>query len=483
MGDTNADWFAAGLCLSRLVPAGSVETSDRVGPWILATISERLVLPPVGMVADLGALLFGASLDALRAPHAAWAGDPELAASMRRYEDALLGRLAAEPRLAAAGFAVARLPRERHAQAVAILVAAVLSSTRFDGGRALPSGTVRALTERTPGETVRRGFASLRDDRETRRALAEDYAGLARGARMARELLRGSDLFTLENLEVLGTLGQRLAIADVVDAADAIAEALPKRIVRRRRREGASATRLPDESVYPAGGFASISTSGSLENLVASELVYMNPPSRLGPLSSSVRDPNSRPGLAAAQVDLFDVRYVEGELLYYTRDEAIHVRQRRLVLLAIDPSVASARVKDPHTPWQRLVVMLGVLLVLIKQLAALLGEESLAIEVLFLRDDEGLEPLAEERRLVELLLREWIEKGMLRVAIRTWAHVLGAARDGARTALVEVVRMAEAPLPEALRPDARAVFMDLLVGSSTIQGWCIATTDLLSALL
>jgi hypothetical protein len=371
--------FAAGLCLSRLVPTGGAEGSDRVGPWILATISERLALPPAGVVADLGALLFGSSLDALHVPSAGAAGDPELAAAVRRYEDALLGRLAGDARLTAASFAVARLPPERHAQAVAILVTAVLANVGFERGLGVPPGTVRAMLERTPRETARRGYACLRSDPETRRTLAGEYAALARGAQKARELLRGADVFVLENVGVLAGLTQRLAIADIVRASDAIEEALPSRLPRRRKKQGESATRLLDESAYPVGGFASMSTSGTIENLVTSELVYMSPPGA---------------ARGAGEVDLFDVRYVQGELLYYTRDEAIYVRQRRLVVVAMDASLARARVKDPETPWQRLVVTLGVLLVLTRQLASMLGRESLAIRVAFLRDDEGLEPLA-----------------------------------------------------------------------------------------
>jgi hypothetical protein len=447
---------------------------------MLATISERLVLPPVGVVADLGALLFGASLGALRVRADGvedGTRDPGLASAVRRYEDALLGRLATDARIASAGMAVLRLPAELHPQAVGVLVSGVLASIGYGGGLAMAPGTVRTLTERTPTETVRRGFSSLRNDAETRRRLRDDYVALASCAQRAREVLRAADLFALENLAVLGSLAQRLAIAEVVRAAEAMTEALPRSLPRRARKRGASATRLLDENVYPAGGFGGVSTSGSLENLVTSELVYMDPP-HAPPGASAAVARRERP-----DVDLFDVRLLEGELLYYTRDEAIHVRRRRIVVVALDPSLVRARVKDPEAPWQRLVAALGVLFVVTQQLAALLEEESLTIEVAFLRDAEGLEPLGEERGLVRLLLREWIDRHVVDVTVRTWADVLESARDRARSALVDVVWMAEGASREPEPPRPPAEFLVFPVERATPERWIDSAKALLSALL
>src|SRR5262249_6658826 len=146
----------------------------------------------------------------------------------------------------------------------------------------------------------RLGYALLRESEAVRRQLAEGYSALARSAQKARDLIGDADLFALENLAVLGSLTQRLAIADVVRAQEAIAAAIPRRVPRRRRLEGDVASKLEDESIYPVGGFASVSTSGSLEKLVTSELIYMDPP-RIGPEAAGV-----------APVDLFDMRYVEG---------------------------------------------------------------------------------------------------------------------------------------------------------------------------
>ncbi len=457
--------IAGGLRLGRLLPPQ--EVGPRSGPWILATVAERLDLPPPGVIADLGALLFGGSLDPLRTPLALPADDAALSAAVRRYEDSVLGRLAASGRLATAGYAVARLPREMHAQAVGILVAGVLARIAYEGGFEIEPGVVRRLTERKPEEGMQLGYAALRDDPSVRRRLTEGYTTLARAAQKARDLIGDADLFALENLTVLGTLTQRLAIADVLRAQEAIASALPRRFPRRRRKDGDVASKLEDESVYPVGGFSSVTTSGSLENLVTSELIYMDPPAK----------PGARP-----DVDLFDMRYVEGELLYYARDEAIFVRRRRVVVLALGPELVRARVKDRNLPWQRIVLVLGVVLVVTKKLAELLGEEALEIRVVFLHDEGKEMPLAEEEALAGLVLREWRDRGMAEVVEATWAEVVELAATNARRALVEVVRIGTLTnAAPGLHP--RIVYAELSPANETLDGWSKATADLLSTLL
>jgi hypothetical protein len=137
-----------------------------------------------------------------------------------------------------------------------------------------------------------------------------------------------------------------------------------------------------------------VSNVGSLENLVTSELVYME----------------DEPTL-----DLFDVRYVEGELLYYTRDESVAVRRRRVITFAMLPALVDARVKDTGVRWQRAVVALGLVLCLVRRLSAWLTAEDLRFRVVFVQDDKGQSPLEAERGLCELLLREWRERGTAEV--------------------------------------------------------------------
>lgn len=471
--DPNTVLVAAGMCLARVVPPAA-ETIKPNAAAVLATLGERLDLPPTGVVADLGALLFGATLDRLRTS-ALPVDDPALAASVRRYEDAVLGRLAVDGRLATAGYAVARLPPEMHALAIGILVAGVLSRMQYDAGIEIKPGVVRALGARSGTETLARGAAALREDAALRETLAQGYAALARSAQKVRDLIGDADLFALENLTVLGSLTQRLAIADVLRAQEAIGAGVPKRIPRLRRKEGSLATKLEDESEYPVGGFSSVSTSGSLENLVSSELIYMDPPSK-----SAGKAPSGGP--RRADVDLFDMRYVEGELLYYTRDEAIFVRQRREITLTLAPDLIRARVKDRGLPSQRIVMLLGFILVLTKKVFELLGEEALTLEIVFL-EDGGRTPLEDERGLAALMLREWIDRGMAAISTAPESAVAERVAKGVKRALVEVIRFGAAAGPAKAPLDPRAVVVDMHAFPETLDGWTAKATEILAAIL
>jgi len=474
-GEEAADWIAAALCLTRLVPAGA-EAVSRAGPWLLAAMGERLDLPPPGVIADIGALLLGGERDAQRGPSAGAAAgieDPALETAVRRYEDTVLGRLAADPRLDAARFAAARLPEKMHAQAVGILVAGILLRVELGAGTEVAPGIVRRLTEGSPRSTAQRGFNALRENAALRQRLADDYSALVRAAQRARDLLGDADIFALENLTVLGSLAQRLAVADVLRAQEVLDASVPRRMVRRARKEGVVASRLEEESAYPVGGFSSVSTLGSLENLVTSELIYMDPPLVAGA------------GVAtegAVGVDLFDMRYVEGELLYYTRDEGTFVRQRRLVIITMDADLVRARIKDPGLPWQRTVLVLAVLLVVTKKLVELLGDEALSVRVVF--PGEGTIPLEDERSLAALLLREWREQGLVEVVTSTAAEVEQLAASAARRALVQIVRIrTTCGAAGSSSGDARIASRDFLVGAATLEEWARATTELLSSLL
>jgi vWA domain found in the FtsH ternary systems len=252
----------------------------------------------------------------------------------------------------------------------------------------------------------------------------------------------------------------------VLRAEEVLALAIPRRLPRKARKEGSTATHLEDESVYPVGGFSSMSTAGSIENLVTSELIYMNPP-----------------GQENDGVDLFDMRYVEGELLYYTRDEAIFVRRRRQIIFAIDAHLVRARVKDPGLPWQRIVLVLAVLVTVTKKLVELLGTEDLDIRVVFIPEN-GKIPLADEQALTDLLFGEWKDRGIASIAEASWSEIVTMTTEATRRALVEVVHLKilnAPPIVEEFHPAVARV--DFPVGASTMDEWSKATTDLVASLL
>lgn len=114
-------------------------------------------------------------------------------------------------------------------------------------------------------------------------------------------------------------------------------------------------------------------------------------------------EPDERP-------DLFDIKFVRDELLYYARDENQFFRRRRTFVFALYPDLALARVKDVELPRQRVVLALGLSAALLRRLTEWLSDEAIAFEFLFVRQGEA-EPMAAERALVEMVLREPIANG------------------------------------------------------------------------
>jgi hypothetical protein len=466
--------LAAGLCLSRI---GSLDDAalGRVGTWLLATIGERFDLPPAGVVADLGALLHGERLISRlpRPPRPFAIPDPRLAGAMRRYEDAVLARLDGDPRITAGAFAIARLPPHLRPRGVAVVVSGILGRIGWseEAALALQPGVVRAAMERPLAATLELGHAALRDQGETREGLARAYEALVRGAQKTAELVSAADVFALENLHVLQSLSQRVAIAQVVEAQEAVERRLPRRVRSTRKKPGPIASRAEDESAYPVGGFSSISTSGVLENLVASELVYME--------------------TSRKAIDLFDLRYAEGELLYYTRDEAILTRPRRLIAFYLGDDLAATRLKDPALPWQRIVCLMGLLAAVIARLERDLSGEELSFRVVFVRQAPGSPAiLRPERALSELLLREWIESGTLSVVEATLASEAAVLHDASRRALVEPVVFSARGEVAARQDWERAGFVqDAYVVTTGLEepaeldAWAESASALLSALL
>src|SRR5262249_35209538 len=134
------------------------------------------------------------------------------------------------------------------------------------------------------------------------------YESLSTALRRSAELLGPEDVFELEHGTALQELGQRVALRQVLPAADALEESLPPARPPPRTGRHNVPTRNLDEDVYPAGGFSSLATRGSLESLLHSQLAYM--------------EKDERP-------DLFDVKFVRDELLYYARDENQFLRRRQ----------------------------------------------------------------------------------------------------------------------------------------------------------
>ena len=459
-----ASWLAAGLALRR-VPSQSDDDDHLIGQAIGACANELPALPPPGMIADVAVLLGGARLP-LSTP--VQSSDDNLRAAIRAYDDDVLARLVTNSRFDDVLAAYAHLAAGDRATATALVIGAICERASFAGASVSPAALRRALA-RPKDEREAAGRTELLGG-PTAQRLADAYDRLARSARQARALVDQHEVFALDHLNVLRDLGSRMTADHISAAATAIEASLPRRLPANRLNRGVRDTHLADESLYPAGGFTAITPGGSnanVENLVTSELVYMED----GP-----------------EPDVFTLRYVEGELLYYTRDDSVFRRHRHVIGIALGADLDDARVKDRDLPWQRLVLAFGLLVAAIRWLTEQLGDQALTVHVAFPPD-----LLTEERQIFALLLEGEIARGAV---IVDEADAIAATDKAGDTAIADVVVVSLGPVPQLPR-GLRALHVDLAGAAPTVVElaprrsppaqlgpdswleWCEAAEDLL----
>jgi len=410
-----ANWLAAGLCLRRVT---AEDDDTAVAGAIIACASELPAMPPPGVIADIAVLLGGARPQT----DPAIVADEALRGAIRAYDDDVLGRLITTPRFDDVLAAFAHLPAVKKPIAVALVVGALCERSGFKGLSVSPGSLRRALA-RPRDERDLAGKAELRTGAAAAR-LAESYTMLARGARQSRNLVDDREVFQIDHLEVLGNYSRRLAADHIAAAGEALQRSLPRRLPANAEKRGAQDTQLQDDNTYPAGGFTAITPGGSsanIENLVSSELVYMED---------------------GEVVDLFTLRYIEGELLFYTRDDSVFRRHKHVITIALGADLDDARVKDPDVPWQRLVLALGMIVAAIRWLTEQLGHEALQIRLSF-----PPKLLQQERELVGLLLEGEITSGIVSVVEETTPDSVLHAHE-VTNAISDLVVVSMGPVPE-----------------------------------
>ena len=357
--------------------------------WALQAASGGQPLPPLGFLADLGHAAFG--LDGAARPAPAVAAPALPINLVRTYEDHVLGKLYADWSFGRAADALRRYEGRDRARGLAFVFDRFRERSGFAGVHFSP-GVLKGLMELTPEEALRQGWESLRQD-GVHWLNERLYQALVAAARRTAEVLGPDDVAAVEAGDALADEGEQLARRQVRRAAAALEAALPRHRPRPTGGPRETPTRVLDDDAYPVGGFSSISTRGSIESLLHSQLAYM--------------EPDERP-------DLFDVKFLRDELLFYSRDENQFLRRRRTFVFALHPDLTATRFKDADLPYQRGVLLLALLTTAVRKLTEWLSADALAFEVLFVsRGDD--EPLAAERALLQTLLREPIANGAARL--------------------------------------------------------------------
>ncbi len=202
-----------------------------------------------------------------------------------------------------------------------------------------------------------------------------------------REILQDEDLFEVENWAILDTESKRIGSRQITEVARRLREfRLPR--VRVRDEVMEVETDYDDDTVYPTGGFAGLATKGSFENLVRSELVYMG----------EQVDPRSR-------VSLFDMRFVENELLFYMRNDGVMRRKRRFIHVVLDLDGAFHH-KSPGYEYPFSTLTQGLVVRLTRDLLSTFEEDAVTVQIHYLHRPTGKGAPEQAAKQAERIERE-----------------------------------------------------------------------------
>ncbi len=382
--------LAQSLWLQRAVKPEAATVKPAL-EWALEIVSEGQPLPPVGFVADLGHVLFAldwetkAKVDKLSVPNVP-------AEFLATYEDHVLGKIYADWSFSTAGDTLRRYREGRErARGLAFVVNQLRERAGFAGIDFSP-GVLTTLLNEAPDDVLRHGFDTL--EREGLHPYLQTlYESLVTATRRLAEVLGPEDLLELQTGTALDDESDRLAFRQVALAATALEASVPRHRVRPLPRRQEVPTRVIDEDTYPVGGFSSLSNRGSVESMLHSQLAYID---------------------EREQPDLFDIKYVRDELLFYSRDENQFLRRRRTFVLAFYPDLAGAiHFKDAELGYQRGILLLALLFVAVRKLCEWLSTDALVFHFVFVIPEGRPRdfPLETEYELLVRLLREQTTNG------------------------------------------------------------------------
>jgi hypothetical protein len=373
-------------------------TMPRALGWLRARWEAGEDHLPLDLVHDLGHLLLAGrdfrfssdtSLDA-------WSEDERR--FRLEYEDGVLGRWALDPTVAQAHVVIAGLGSELADLAVAHALGLALGDRgeRVDvvrGNAALlrtEAARIAELCGRLPEEHAE--WAEIVDPAWIAWSLEHRRRVLANLSKA--RLFTDEDLWEVTHLEHLPNESTRIALREIHRSSRSIGPASTATAMRVKRKRQEVPIDRSAADLYPAGGFEAIATKGRFENLVRTEIAYV--------------------GEGAAGVDLFDVRFAQNELLYYTRDESPMLDAKTELSVVIDRA-GELRVKQAALPAQTLVMVEGLALRLFDDLVSILGPSGSVLNVEWIESAEDLRAITEERRLFELTLADDLAHGRARL--------------------------------------------------------------------
>lgn len=416
-------YLLQGLWWQRVLPP-TKESARLALEWYHEMASDGRPLPPIGFVADIGQAAFGSDWE-LRSNR----NTPALAFLpanlISTYEDHFLGKVYADWTFGRASDALRQYQGRDRARGLAYLMGQFRERAQFPGVE-FSTGIIKNALDAAPEEVLAQGFESLSRDGPDE-LLVKMYEAINATARRMAEVLGPEDLFELEHKTALADMGNRVALRQTLKAAASMVAKLPKHKLKPLARRMEVPTRILDEDQYPIGGYTSISTRGSIESLLHSQLAFIDP------------DASQRP-------DLFDMKYLRDELYYYSRDENQFLRRRRTFAIALHSDLVETRFKDAELPYQRGILLMGLLVALVNKLTEWLSTDALHFRFLFLGPSDKPPVLQAEYDLLKLMLREQIANGTVFLEQVPTELLTSRCANWARNSMCHALNVSTAPI-------------------------------------
>ena len=415
---------------------------------------------PFSWVYDLGWLLVEGDRFPFRSPTELQSWDPAEREVRLEYENRVLNALLRDPSVRRAVEAVARDPHRDDliARGVEFLLRPLVKAGGHAGAPVVDPLLLRELAPsaaQDPDELGRRydeaaqavpGGVTLLG---ALRSALDRYAS-RRGGEAA---MGADDLTELEHWSAFRRAAQRLAGRRIGARAASLPPIDPTGVAIREDDE--AETELPDSGYYPSGGYTELSNRGALENLVPTELVFLGE----DPFGD---DPEPI-------VDMFALRHLEAETLFFQRDSGQLRRVRRTVHVAVAPE-EGLRLQLRWHQDPLVVLVYGLVVRLCEDLTRLFPGDALRVELHLVCGSEAARDRArEDRELLQVLLRHEIARGAAAVHVDGPELDLRTLGERARRTYGIAVQSGDRPpaglpvtpparLPEGVRPPRLVVW-------------------------
>ena len=361
--------------------------------WAECLALDGLAVPPLGILADIGQLVLGHRDFVHGAPDTTvpqWLPLDLL----RAYEDGVLGRLSTDRDFARAGAAVNASESQRLSTAMAFLIHRICARGGVDGVPINPA-LLKRLLDQPLNALLASGWDGLESKAE-RPEITEQYRTMTTEFVHLGRVLSPAEVFELDHHAALSGFSQRLALRQTLELIDRLATHLRVWSPQAVWQSAQVATHAATQSRYPSGGLTSVSQRGTMESLLQSQLMYMS------------EEGEDRP-------DLFDIKWIRDELLYYSRDDSHFFRPRVTYAILLSADLSSTRLLYPELGVQGILTVLASVVLVVRELLRVMSRLSLRVAIICEQSRLTDSRLDDERELLELLLRDACQSGVVEV--------------------------------------------------------------------